>query len=463
MASPAPDPPEKTGLPPLPCLRYRGDRLELDGQPVDELAAKHGTPFFVFSERRLLDNYRALRDGFAAGGHAATLRYCAKTNHEAGILRPLAHEGAGLLASHGAEVDLALACGFPPERIAYQRPAPPPGEVSRALAAGATHLHVFRPEDAARFAALASAAGRRAELSFRLRPDSRSLSPLAGLNARLGLTIAEARQAARAIASSPSARLRALNVYIGTQQAGAGSFEHELRRACELARALRADGSAVIEEINLGGGAPSPSLIRLGLGRLWARWRDRSPKESNGTEALAEFARRLGARFGAACAAAGLDPAPALALEPGRSIVGNAALLVSRVVAVEGRWLFLDASRNFLGESPLLFRRELYPLRRREGERERFFHLSGSTLNTTDVLDFRRRLPRLAAGDLLAFGDAGAYSISRAARYAGLSPSVLLLESSGAVREIRRPERFSDLAAPMEPGLAGPDRVERAG
>lgn len=445
-----------------PLYAYREGRLEMEGVALAELAERHPTPFFLVSERRLVANYRALARGLGAAGVAVTLRYCAKANNEAGILAALAREGSSLLASHAAEVELALACGFPPARIAYQRPAPPVAEVEAVLAAGVEHLHVFRPQDLELFAAAAARGGRRVRLSLRLRDERRgALSPLAALTGRLGLSPEEARAAALHCRGSEHLAVVALNVYVGTQQPGAAAFHRALRRACEVARGLAEDGIE-LEEINLGGGIPSPSLRKLGPRRLWARWRDRAPAVGAADElagadppALAEdFARRLGERYRAIAAAAGLVRPPALAAEPGRAIVGNAAVLVTTVVAAADGWLFLDASRNFLGESPLLFSRRILPLRRRSAGRPRFVHLAGSTLNTTDVLDLRRRLPPLEVGEALAFCDAGAYSISRANRYAGVAPAVLLLGRDGAVRAIRRPESAADLAGPMAPALA---------
>jgi len=158
----------------------------------------------------------------------------------------------------------------------------------------------------------------------------------------------------------------------------------------------------------------------------------------------------LARRFGALADGARLPARPGLAAEPGRAIVGDAAILVTRVRGVNGRWAFLDASRNFLPESPLLFSRRILPLREPAGgDERRFYHLSGSTLNTLDVLDLRRRLPRLAIGDLLAFCDAGAYSISRASPYAGLPPAVWVLGEDGELRLGRAAGSVDDLLRPM--------------
>ncbi len=446
---------------------------------IEACIERHGTPFFLVSERRLLANYRALSTGLASAGGTVALRYCAKTNHEAGILRVLAREGSGLLASHLAEVELALAAGFSPAKIAFQRPSPAPAEVEAVVASGVTLLHVFRPGDVELYARLAERHSLSLHLSLRLRAEPGlarhwAVPSLSNLNARLGLSLAEAHSVAAACRDQPRLRVAALNVYVGTQQLGASGFDRALGRACRLARELASLGTARIEEINLGGGLPSPSLRRLSPGTLWARWRDRPPVPPElageisggaGDDAparLEAFSGEVAARYREAASRAGLDPIPGLGAEPGRSIVGNAAVLVSSVVATEGRWLFLDASRTYLGESPLLFGRAILPPRKRDEPPVRFRHLSGSTLNTLDVLDLFRRLPELACGEPLVFCDAGAYSISRASRYAGLAPPVLLVDLAGEVRTIRRAESVADLVGPMAPALAGADAMPPA-
>jgi diaminopimelate decarboxylase len=215
-----------------------------------------------------------------------------------------------------------------------------------------------------------------------------------------------------------------------------------------LARIAAGTGVAM-REVNLGGGIPSPSLRRLSPGRLLARWRD-LPAPSSDT--LEDFAARLARRFRELVEGARLPEPPALAAEPGRSIVGDAAVLVAGVQAVNGRWAFLDASRSFLPESPLMFSRRILPLvEPGRGEPGRFYHLSGSGLNTLDVLDLRRRLPMLLPGQALAFCDAGAYSISRASPYAGLPPAVYRLQEDGEVRRVRRAGDVDHLLVPMIP------------
>jgi diaminopimelate decarboxylase len=431
-----------------------GPEPRVAGRSLRELAGELGTPFFLLSEARLCENHRALRRGLGVAGEA-TLRYCAKTNHEAAVLRVLAAEGCHLLACHAAEVALARRCGFPPERIAFARPVLDAAELDAVLAAGVGLFHVHRLDDLPLLEAAARRAGRPLRLSFRLRARKgplAGLSPLARVGRRLGLSRDDFVAAARRAAASGRLEPFAVYFYVGTQQTSAARFERALRGLFEDLARLAREGVS-LEEVDLGGGLPAPALRRVGPRQLLARWRDR-PGPAAGPERLEAFAARVARRFRELAEAAGLPSPPALAAQPGRSLVGDAVLLVSRVRAVEGRWAFLDASRNHLPESPLLFSRRIVHLPengRRPGA-ERFYDLSGSTLNTLDVLDVHRRLPELAPGDLLAFCDAGAYSISRAARYAGVSPPVWALGEDGAPRLARRAETLEDLAAPMEAG-----------
>jgi diaminopimelate decarboxylase len=416
-----------------PFLDYAGGVLRMDGVSLAELAQRLGTPFFLFSASRLRANWQALERGMGTG---TVLRYCAKTNREAAVLETMAALGAHLLASHAAEAALAVRCGFPPERIAYARPVLTPEELDVALGLGIPLFHLHHPDDLATLEAAATRAGRPVRVSFRLR-SAAGLSPLGRLNQRLGLGADEIVEAAQRAAASKWLEPAALNFYLGTQQSSLDGFTRVFRGVLDLLKRL-----PTLHEVNLGGGIPSPTLRRVGPRQVLGRLRDRLASYPLGN--LEAFAARLGARFRELVEASGLSQPPVLAAEPGRSIVGDAAVLVTRVRATRGSWLFLDASRNHLPESPLLFARGILPLSERKGE-ERFWNLSGCTLNTLDVLDLHRRLPPLVPGDGLALCDAGAYSISRASSYAGLSPAVYLLEKDGTVRLARRADGVEDL------------------
>ncbi len=417
-------------------VRDGAGALRMEGVPLAELAQRLGTPFFLISESRLRSNHEALERGLAGTG--TILRYCAKTNAEPDVLRAMAAAGSNLLASHAAEAALAVRCGFAPERIAYARPVLTPEELDAAMRLGVSFFHVHHPDDLGKLEAAAVLAGadRPVRLSFRQR-GAAGLSPLGRLNRRLGLDADEIVAAVRYAAASPWLEPAALNFYLGTQQSSLDGFTRAFRGVLGFLKRLASETGVAIREVNLGGGIPSPALRRVGPRHVIGRLRDRLGEPSPAKN-LESFAAGLGARFRELAAASGLAEPPILSAEPGRSIVGDAVVLVTRVRAVRGRWLFLDASRIHLPESPMMFARRILPLSSNPGGVERFWNLSGCTLNTLDVLDQHRRLPDLEPGDGLAFCDAGAYSISRASSYAGLPAAVYVLEADGTVRPARR-------------------------
>jgi diaminopimelate decarboxylase len=241
------------------------------------------------------------------------------------------------------------------------------------------------------------------------------------------------------IQNSASLSLCALNFYRGTQIESPKKFRGLIRRAVRLAQLIHDRFGIKLEEINLGGGLPSFRSRRVGIGSLGTRFRADWPLGSV-DESIEAFASQLTRMFAEELHAAGLPYHPALALEPGRSIVADAGILIARVHIRKGRWLYVDASRNFLAESFLFLCRQILPVNMKDHQERRVYHVSGNTLNTTDILEFWRRLPEQQPDDCLVFCAAGAYTISRATRYAGLPPAIYLLDRHGAVRLIRAAE-----------------------
>ena len=414
-----------------------------EGIDLNRLADERPTPFFLFSETRLIDNLASVTRGLGASRLPAVIRYCAKTNPELAIQEKLASAGASMLASTPEEVALALEAGFTAERIAYQRPVLG-GALRDAVGFGVRFVHAYRLSDLAIIEQAAAKAGVTLSVSLRIRDERGGMRILGSAAQRLGLSPDEAVDAAGRFVSLPHLNLVALNSYIGTQQPGLARFSSSIQLLCSTAVRIRKSCGIEIEEVNIGGGIPSDTLRRVSLSNVLGRVSDSVPEPRM---ALDEFASGVGEILKRE-----LQTAPfvrRVAAEPGRSIVGNAAVLVTRVMEVQGRWLFLDASHNYLCESPLLFNRRIDAAPKRGNDGYRYYNLSGCTLNTLDVIDWRRRLPPLDRGDLLVISDAGAYSLARAARYAGMSPAAYMIDRDGEIRTVRRAETHEDLAAAM--------------
>lgn len=434
-------------------FEYKEGNLQVFGRDTHALTRSIQTPFFLIDEQRFIENYTTLSHAIGTDDGSSIVRYCIKTNNELGVLRIVAGLGCHAMASCPSEIRLAVMSGIAPERMSYQSPLLRERELHDVLDAGVKHVHAFRMEDLTLLEEIASLRGTHFQVSLRVQFESpgSTLTPLGFLSGRLGFSASELVAAAVLCNGSSRLSLRGINFYLGTQRSSPACYRKPISRVISIATRLRNEHNIHVHEINVGGGVPSPTMRRLHLrpGDLIKRWRD-SETVSFSPKMLTTFAEELRSIFHEVVHKQGFDPDPTLAIEAGRSLIGNATVLITRVCRAKGDWLFLDASRNDLGESPLLFRRSIMPAVHHQGARDRFYHLSGRTLNTRDIIDLRRRLPEVREGDVLVIGDAGAYTIARSSRYAGLAPAVYMVTGANEIKEIRRQETVEDLAGPMD-------------
>jgi len=431
-------------------LVYRGDELFCDGHAIARLAGCLPTPFFLFSEQALAENYHRLARPVSELPGGGCIDYCVKTNHELALLHLIRGLGAGAMVSCGWELELALAAGFDPARISFHGPCKTAKELHQAVTAGVGLIHVYSSEEIDELNGIAGGNGRRMNVSLRLpTPGPRWLRGPAGWYAqRLGIPWEQAAGLAVRSSTLPWVRPVGLSVHLGTHVTHPAPYRQALRSLVRLARELAHTGNP-LRMITLGGGWPSETLQRV---RLKTLIRGTAVGERPPTlPAAMRLAQQVAAAFRAEIERSRLAEPPLLRLEPGRGLVGSSGVLVTRVRALRGRWAFVDGSRNYLPERLLTSRRLILPSVRRTGNPLRRSHISGATLNTMDVLALGVKLPVLHVGDVLAFLDAGAYSLSRACRYAGTVPAAYLITKAGKVVQILRGDRYADLVASMVP------------
>jgi len=430
-------------------LNYKEGNLYFSGLCLSDFLENVDSPVFVVSESMIHENYHALKAGMSDAGIKSQIRYCAKTNNEAFILRTMASLDSHVLVSHLAEAQLAIKCGFLPAYIAYQRPVFIEDEVRSILELGISIIHIYHLEDISRISSMAKVIGIQVQISLRLRNSNLNsiFHPVHFPARRLGLSENELIAAAISINKNNNLRLRGINFYIGTQKSNPEKFKKMIRKVLSITDKLKEYGIQ-LKEINIGGGIPSISLGKMSLKNILSN-RKPANKLHQSTRNLRTFGEQLARVYKNEGGTFEESNLPEFVLEPGRSIVGISTILISKVKMIKGNWVFLDASKNYLGESSFLFRRLILPLVRNKNKMMRNYHLSGSTLNTQDVLGYFFYMPKLVEGDYLVFDDAGAYSISRANRYAGLSPSIYVIKMDGNVEIIRYQEGVDDLISAM--------------
>jgi diaminopimelate decarboxylase len=398
--------------------------LVCDGVSLTAIAAGEGTPLYVYSAALVRDRYRAIDDAFSGYPHA--IHYALKANSTLAIARTLRELGADADANSIWEIDVARAAGFRPRDIVFTGVGKSPAELECAVGLDVKAINVESAGELARIEAVAGRLGRTARIAVRVNPDIDAAShPHISTGLRLnkfGVPIDDARALVASLAARPALRLVAVHVHVGSQITSLDPLRRAAGAAAALTRQWR-DAGAPLEYIDLGGG--------LGVSY------DGSPVPSP-----AEYVEALLGEVRATSLP--------IVLEPGRSIVAPAGVLLARVVDTKPRTASSDFAILDAGMSELM-RPALYgayhriePVRQRDGAL-REYEIVGPVCESSDVLGRERRLPPLEVGDLLAIRDTGAYGAAMASNYNRRPTPAEALVDAGAWRIVRRRQTLDDM------------------
>ncbi len=399
--------------------------LAADGVPLDGVAARFGTPAYVYSARGIAARFRAIR---AAAGRHARVAYSVKANSNRSVLALLRDEGAHFDIVSGGELDRVLRAGIDPSRVVFAGVGKGAGEIGAALRAGVAEINIESAEEAARVLCIAGKLGVRARLAVRLNPDitapthphiatGHSGSKF-GVDAEMGLAIA------RLVAASGTGVLVGVHLHIGSQVREPGPFAKAARAAESFVRRL-GPLAGTIEGVDFGGG--------FGIAY---RPGEAVPDIRSLVAPLRESARRMGVR---------------LTIEPGRSIVGPEGVLLTRVEYVKrsgGRTIVVvDAAMTELPR-PALYGawHTVEPVRARPHGPVELLDVVGPVCESGDFLARDRELPVPRAGDLLAIRDCGAYAASMGSLYNSRPLAAEVMVEVGGARLIRRRMPLRDLS-----------------
>ena len=412
---------------------YRNGVLHAEAVSLVELADAVGTPFYCYSTATLERHYRVFTDAFA--GEKALVCYAMKANSNQSVLRTLAKLGAGADVVSGGELKRALAAGIPPERIVFSGVGKSEAELRAALAADILCLNVESEPELELLSALASGQGKTARISVRVNPDvdsgSHAKISTGKSDNKFGIPLARARDVYARAAKLPGLRVTGVDVHIGSQITDLVPLEAAFRLLADFVQTLRADGHT-ISHVDFGGG----------LGIPYHMDGEAPPLPS----AYAAMVKRVTHNLGCT-----------LLFEPGRMIVGNAGILVSRVIYVKQgeakKFVIIDAAMNDLIR-PTLYEahHDILPVRASpQGAPEITADVVGPVCESGDYLALGRKLPEPKAGDLLAIMSAGAYGAVQSGFYntRALVPEVLVKDDQYAV--VRPRVEVDDLIAMDRP------------
>jgi len=406
---------------------YRHSDLCCEQVSLRSLAADVGTPAYVYSKAALLESYRGYDDAFAEVPHVVC--YSVKANGNLGVLGTLARAGAGADIVSGGELFRALRAGFPPGRIIFSGVGKTRDELREALKAEVLMFNVESLSELRALDDVARETGVRAPVALRVNPDvDPETHPYiaTGLKtSKFGIPFAQAHEVYAEAASLKGVEVVGADIHIGSQLTKAAPLADAVARIAALVKTLR-ERSIEIRMVDVGGG--------LGI-----RYRDEAPPTHR------EYARVL--------LPALRELGVTVLLEPGRSIVGNAGILLTRVLyrkeTGEKTFVVVDAAMNDLIR-PAFYDayHEIQPVAeaRLAAPRETV-DVVGPICESGDFLAKDRALARTEEGDLLAIMSAGAYASAMASNYNTRPRAVEVLVDGDRYTIVRRRETYEDLVA----------------
>ena len=409
----------------MPEFRYQDGEFCCETVPFRKIAEEVGTPCYVYSHARLLRQYRAFDAAFKDLPHVTA--YAIKANSNIAILRLLAQQGAGADIVSGGELYRALEAGIPPQRIVFAGVGKTDDEIRYALTSDILMFNVESPAELLAIDRVAGDLNTKARVALRINPD---IDPkthpyiATGLRkSKFGISAERAVDEFKLATTLTHIEIVGVHKHIGSQLTEISPFVESLRKILALIEQLKGIG-VEIRYVNVGGG--------LGI-----TYQDEIPPQPEDlAQALAPLLKDL------KCV---------LILEPGRAIVGNAGVLLTRVLYhkpnPEKTFLIVDAAMNDLIRPSLYGAyHEIKPVRERDKARKHMLaDVVGPVCESGDFLAKDRMMPLVDAGELLAVMSAGAYGFSMASNYNSRPrvPEVLVRE--GEIHVIRAREQYDDL------------------
>ena len=391
-------------------FEYRNGILHAEDTPIPRIAEEVGTPAYIYSQATILRHFDVFDAAFAGDPHLVC--YAVKANSNQAVLRLLADRGAGFDIVSGGELERLRALGVPGERIVYSGVGKTAQEMAAALQMGIRCFNVESWPELERLSRVAIGVGKTAPVSIRINPDvdAKTHEKIStGRRAdKFGISWLAAREIYAHAARLPGITIRGVDMHIGSQITDLEPFERAFALLAEMVEQLRADGHD-IRHVDLGGG----------LGVPYHGDTDIPPHPDDYAAMVRRIFGHLGVEY---------------LIEPGRLIVGNAGILIGRVLYVKEQedkiFVITDIGMNDLIR-PTLYEafHHILPVQQRPDDAPLFtVDVVGPVCETGDYIARDRALPQLEPGELIAVMTAGAYGAVQSSCYntRPLAPEVLV-------------------------------------
>jgi diaminopimelate decarboxylase len=404
-------------------FKYRNNELYCEDVAVKDIATQVGTPFYLYSHATLTRHMEAFTSAFASVPHLVC--YSIKANSNLAVLKTFVNLGAGFDIVSGGELYRAKQVGCDPRKIVYSGVGKTEKEIEAAIEAGILMFNVESPQELETIDRVAGRVGKKAGIAIRVNPDvdpqTHPYISTGMKKAKFGINIARALEDYRKAAALPNLEVIGVDCHIGSQLTKLSPFVDAIKKVRELVETLKKEGFA-IKYLDLGGG--------LGI-----TYKDEEPPTpADYAEAIIEATK-------------GLDVT--LVFEPGRMMVGNAGMLISKVLYVkEGEaknFVIVDAAMNDLARPALYGSYQGIQAVDNSATGTMVADVVGPICESGDFLAQDREIPVFRQGDLLAVASAGAYGFTMASNYNSRprTPEVMVKRNQALV--VRQRETYEDL------------------
>lgn len=406
-------------------FEYRQGELYCEQVPVSRIAKEVGTPCYIYSHATLIRHFRAYDSAFKDIPHVVA--FAMKANSNLAILRLMANEGSGVDIVSGGELFRAMKAGVPPSKIVFAGVGKSAEEIRDALNAG---ILMFNVESSAEIRAIndvAASIGKSARIALRINPDvdpkTHPYISTGMKKSKFGIAADRALEEYKLASSMSHIEVVGVHAHIGSQLTEVTPFVDSLKKVVALIGTLKGQGIN-IRYLNIGGG----------LGITYSEEKPPLPQEL--AQAISPLVKDLGLT---------------LVMEPGRVIVGNAGILVTKAlyekIGETKRFVIVDAAMNDLIRPSLYSAyHDIRPVSEAVAQRTKHtVDIVGPVCESGDFLAKDRSLPEIKAGDLLAVMSAGAYGFVMSSNYNSRPRIPEVLVKDGEIHVIRARETYDDL------------------
>ncbi|MDD1673008.1 MAG: diaminopimelate decarboxylase [Methanomicrobiales archaeon] len=420
-----------------PCLSILSGHLCIGGQDCVEIASRYGTPLYVTDGDRIIGNYSAYERALHSHYSRIRVLYAAKANGNLAILRLLKEAGAGADVFSSGELSLALRAGMAPRDLLFNGNSKSPADLTLAIRNG-VKISVDSLDELELIESLAAEEGNEVEIAFRVNPaiEVPTHPKIAtGLRtSKFGIPHEQIKGAYEVALSREHVRPIGIHCHIGSQILDVDPFEKEAEVMVRIAGSL-VDLGVPLDFIDLGGG----------LGIPYRHATDPAPTPE-------DYANRVMPVFLRGMKEVGIQPA--LWVEPGRYLVGDSTVLLTRVNSVKEahrRFVNVDAGFNLLIR-PMMYDayHEVVLANRALDPSQIMCTIAGPICESGDILAYDRPLPIVRAGDLIGVLDTGAYGFAMSSQYNARPRCAEVLVRGGSITVMRRAETIQDIIVPME-------------